>query len=95
MGTSNSKRKSVIIRVCVIAFACYVAFTLISLKVEIERKKNEVKDLNTQINNQEIINEDIQKTLSDDNLDDAIRQAAEEQGYVAQGEEVYIDAAGN
>ncbi len=95
MNSGTNKRKSVIIRLCVIAFACYVAFTLISLKVEIERKKNEVADLNNQINNQEIINEDLEKTLSDDNLDEAIRQAAEEQGYANQGEEIYIDAAGN
>lgn len=91
----KQKRKSVIIRVCVIAFACYVVFTLVSLKIQIERSKQEVEELNTQINNQEIINEELQRTLSDDNLDDAIRRAAEEQGYTAQGEEVYIDAAGN
>lgn len=95
MAIKKQKRKSVLIRVGVIAFACYILFTLVSLKIEIERSKKEVQELNNQIEDQEIINEELEKTLSDDNLDDAIRRAAEEQGYTAQGEEIYIDAAGN
>lgn len=81
----------VVFSVIAIGFIGYVLFTLIAFQVEIVQKRREVESLQSQIAEQEIINEEIKKTLDESDQEELIRRFAENQGYAYQGEKIFID----
>lgn len=85
----------IVFRVIVIGFIGYVLFTLIALQVSIVQKRREVKTLEAQVAEQEIINEETRKTLDESDQEELIRRFAENQGYAYQGEKIFIDESVN
>ena len=54
-------KKSIFLRIALIAFSVYVVVMLVQLQMEITEKKNQIAALDEQISTYEKINDDLQK----------------------------------
>ncbi len=95
----NKKRRgSFLLRIAILAFAVYVVATLVNQQIQIAEKRQQLDELNEQIEIQEIKNEDIEHALtSDDSVKEEYieRIAREGLDYAKPGERVFVNTAGN
>lgn len=80
-------KKSIFLRIALIAFSVYVVVMLVQLQMEITEKKNRIAALDEQISTYEKINDDLQK--QSDNYEYYLEQKAREQGMARPGETIY------
>lgn len=79
-------------------FLVYSAFTIISQSITVSQKKAQLADLNSQLQIQEILNEDIKSVLDYDGEqnDEYMEQIARnELDYIKQGERVFVNISGD
>jgi cell division protein FtsL len=87
----KAKRISVVLAVIFIAVLIYFAVNFFSVRKEIRAKEEELAEIATQYQEQLKQNDELQKTI-DENDEAAIAEKyAREHGYVKTDERVYID----
>ena len=88
----KKKRVSGLAKTATAVFAVYAAFTLVSLQLQNEEKKEEQALLQAQIEEQELRNAEIKALLESENSDDYVARIAREKlGYISPGERVFVD----
>ncbi|MBQ2775089.1 MAG: septum formation initiator family protein [Clostridia bacterium] len=95
MSAAQKKKKktySTILTVVFIALVCYFVISFIGLQTDVKAQKEEIAQINAQVNTQIADNRELNKLLNDSELDDYVeRIAREELGYVFPDERVYYD----
>ncbi len=82
-----------VIAVAVVGFVIYSAITIINQNVLISQKRTQLKELNEQINVYEIQAEYLEnvQNLSGEDQKEYIEKIAKENGYVSDGERIFIN----
>ena len=93
---AKKNRSSTIAKTVFFIFALYASFTLISLQIDISKKRNEINGLSDSIAEQRVRNDALSTTIENSMQDDNIAQIAREKlGYVSPGERVFVDTSSN
>ncbi|WP_416201024.1 MAG: Septum formation initiator [Thermocaproicibacter melissae] len=87
-------RKSILLRVAIVAFAIYAIMLLVQQQAEINAKKQELASVEQQIKIQEIKNDDLRNALGSGQSDYIEKAARESLGYSKPGERVFVNIAG-
>ena len=89
---SKTRKVHPFVKIFVLAFAVYAAFTLVSLQLKIRNKEKEKARLAELISDQELVNSEIRDILECEDDTEYIAQIAREKlGYVSPGERVFVD----
>lgn len=95
----TSKQKgSLILKIAVAAFACYIIYLLISQQVSINNKKTELSEIDSQIAAQEVKNEELKYALEAEGSgtdEYAEEYARGELDYAKSDERVFVNIGGN
>lgn len=92
------KKKYILLYLAIIGFAFYAVVTIVNQSIEIAKKKEELIELQQQINVVEIQTQYIEKVqgYTGDDLDKYIEKIAKEDlGYISEGERIFINVAGD
>lgn len=80
------------VKIFVLAFAVYAAFTLVSLQLQIRNKEKEKAQLALLISDQQLSNDEIRDILECEDDTEYIAEIAREKlGYISPGERVFVD----
>lgn len=91
----KKRRKSFIFKIAVLAFAVYIAATLIYQAVQIRESNGRLLQDKTQLTVQQKQNEQIKRVLSENDNQFMEDVARNELGYSKPNERIYVDASGN
>ncbi len=92
------KKKYILLYLAIIGFAFYAVITIINQNVEIAKKREELTELQQQINVVEIQTQYLEKVqgYTGDDLDEYIEKIAKDElGYISEGERIFINVAGD
>ena len=94
---ARKKKKSggIFAKIILFVFVVYAAGTLISNQVKINRLKNDTAKLDELITTESMKKAQLEQVLSAEIDDDYIKKEAEEQGYAAPNERVFVDVSGS
>ena len=96
--TSANKKKNpgkLIVRLCLVLFAIYVVYNLVVLQMQINEKNQELELLESQIYSQNLVNQQLEESVSAKLTDEEIAEIAREKlGYSLPGERIFIDITG-
>jgi len=95
LKTKQKVQKNFLIRVALIAFGAYLAYSLVSFQVDIARKRATLNEIKQQYDEQTIENEELQRTLDTYGTNEFVeRMAREKLGYAYSDEHFYVDISG-
>jgi len=97
MASTNKKKNpaKMIVRIFFILFAIYVIYNLVILQIQINEKNEELKALENQIYSQNLVNQQLEESVSAELTDEEIAEIAREKlGYSLPGERIFIDITG-
>ncbi len=83
------RKKSVLLRVAIVAFAVYVVASMVQLQLQLSNAQERLDKLNEQTAAQEEINEVLQDQI--DNSDTYKEQQARKQGMARPGETILVE----
>lgn len=92
------KSAHLILYIAIIGFVIYSAFTLVNISMEKSEKEKYLRELEGQINIQEIRNDDLGNIYNyegDELLEYAEEIAREELDYIKKGERIFINVSGD
>ena len=92
MKAVKKKKKSIFLRIALLAFSLYVIITLVQLQMEIGNKKKQLDAVQENILLQQQLNGDLKSKL--ENPDEYIEQEARDQNMVKPGEIVLQEVPG-
>jgi cell division protein FtsB len=87
MRAVKQKKKNIVLRVALAAFAVYVVVQVVSLQIQLRAKQDEVESIQAQIQQQELLNESLKDKVN--NYEIYLEEEAREQGYFLPGEQIY------
>ena len=88
----KKKKVGLATQIFVAVFSIYAAFTLVSLQLEINAKRRERDDLNSQLEAQQVVNAELESLLSADRDERYIAKIARENlDYILPGEKVFVN----
>lgn len=91
----KKRRKNFIFKIAVLAFAAYIAVTLICQAVQIRQSNEKLSLAQSQLTAQKRKNEQSERTLKENDKDFMESVARNELGYSKPNERIYVDASGN
>ena len=88
---------SLLLKFAVVALAVFVVVSLIAQQRQIADKREDLRALQTQLNTQNLKNEELQVSLEDEEglQEYAEKKARSELNYAKPGERVFVDAGAN
>lgn len=89
---TGKKKKSILLRVALIAFSIYVVIMMVQLQLELDASQKLLQGVNDKIAAQQRINEDLE--TKNQNLEQHLEQEAREQGYAKPGEIIIYEIPG-
>lgn len=89
----RKRRTSIIVRAALLCFAVYAVFTIVRLQVDISRKSDELKQIQSEIDTVREENNALRESLELGTTDSYIASVARENGYAVSGERVMIDTS--
>ena len=92
MKTAKKKKKSIFLRVALIAFSVYVIVMLVQLQMDIGKKQKQIDNLQNDIDIYRSMNEDIQN--QSDNFEIYLEPEARDQNMAKPGEIVFKEIPG-
>lgn len=96
MGKSKKTRKSFLGRVCALVFACYFAFVILGLQIEISQRKARLDELEQKIEQQFIENAELKRILANGTDEEYVERIAREKlGFAYPDERVLVDVSGS
>ena len=84
---AGKKKKSIFLRVALLAFSVYVLVSLVQLQMDIQKRQQQLDDINEQIRVQTSLNEDVQNKT--DHYERYLEEKSREQGLARPGETIY------
>lgn len=93
MKTDKRKKKSIFLRIALLAFSVYVIVMLVQLQMELSAAKQNVDNLDQAIQNKQMMVEELENQK--ENYEDYLDQQAREQGYARPGETIYKEIPGS
>ena len=84
---ARKKKKSIFLRVALLAFSVYVLVSLVQLQMDIQKRQQQLDDINEQIRVQTSLNEDVQNKT--DHYERYLEEKSREQGMARPGETIY------
>lgn len=93
MKADKRKKKSIFLRIALLAFSVYVIVMLVQLQMELSARERDLNNLNQTIQNQKMMNEDLKNQA--ENHENYLDQQAREQGYARPGETIYKEIPGS
>ena len=93
MKAVKKKKKSIFLRIALLAFSVYVIVTLVQLQLQIGNEQQRLNKLDEDIQRQVSLNEDIQNKT--DNYEQYLEQRARERGMARPGEVIYKEIPEN
>lgn len=91
----KKRRKSLLLRLAVFSFAVYIAVMLIQQQLQVGRKKTEISSLKLQYQQQLSRNDELQRSLSENNDQYMESVARDTLGYAHPNERIYVNVPGN
>ena len=92
----TKKRKSIILRLVLLAFSAYCIYSISSYAVELIKIKQEQEEYSKQINERQLTVDELQHMLDSEDNSGLIEHAARDKlGYVYSYEQVYTDISNN
>lgn len=92
MKAVKKKKKSIFLRIALLAFSIYVIITLVQLQMDIVNKQKQLDAIQENILLQQQLNGDLQSKR--DNYNDYLEQQARDQNMVKPGEIVFQEVPG-
>jgi cell division protein FtsB len=87
--------KKIIVIVALAVFILYILVSVITINIDIKQRKEELAELNQELENQQILNAELSDMIDSGEVEDyLIRIAREKYGYVFPDEEVFVDISG-
>lgn len=93
MKAEKKKKKSIFLRIALLAFSVYVIVALVSLQVQLNQRRADEAALQNEIERQERINEDLKNKTQ--NSEEYLEQQARENGMARPGEQIYQEIPGD
>lgn len=87
------KRAGFLTKIVVLALLIYMATSLMDLRGRIQTMEHERDGLGQQVTDQRLENQKLAEAIANSDDPEVLEQVARDKGYVAQGEELYIDVA--
>lgn len=95
MKKIHTRKKSLMLRLCVLAFSAYVVVSLVSLQMEIADRRSTLASITEQAETQRLANKEIERQIAlGDDKDYLARIAREKLDMGRADERVFRDAAG-
>lgn len=96
MATKKTKkRKSFFPKFLLFVFVVYAAGSLISNQIKTNRLQNDTEELDEIIATESMKKAQLEEILNSDIDDDYVIKEAQNQGYAAPGERVFVDVSGS
>ncbi len=89
----RKRRTSVVVKAALFCFALYAVVTIVQLQLDINQKKSELKEIESQISVVTSENDALRESLARGTSDAYIASIARENGYAVSGERVMIDTS--
>lgn len=86
---------SLLLKVAVFCFACFMVTMLVGQQISISQKKDELQQLKNELKEQQVVNDELRYDLNEENADYAEKVARRELDYVKPGERVFYNVGGN
>ena len=81
---------SLLLKVAVFCFACFMVTMLVGQQISISQKKDELQQLKNELKEQQVVNDELRYDLNEENA-----VARRELDYVKPGERVFYNVGGN
>ena len=82
-------------RLVFLALVLYFAYAIADIQIDIHRKKKDYEQINHKIEQQQLLRDDLQRSLNNGTDSDYIERIAREKlGYADPDEDVYVDSGG-
>lgn len=95
MAGAKGKRKSVILRILLLAFSVYIIISLTNLQVQLVNRKRELKSGEALLEAKNLQINELVRLLDSGTEAELIEKAARERlGYVYPDEQVFVDLSG-
>ncbi|MCI9576337.1 MAG: septum formation initiator family protein [Clostridiales bacterium] len=97
-GKPKRRKRSIILRIALLAFAVYIVVSIVNQQIQIGQKKQELSTVSQQLNAQNLKNEELKTALETGTTDSdefIQRKAREELNYVKPNERVFVNIAGD
>ena len=92
----RSRRHNFLLRFCAAAFAVYVAFSLVSIQLDVSAERRELESLNASVEAQQAENAQLEHLLEYGDEREFIEYMAREKlGYAYPDEKILIDSSAN
>lgn len=83
----KQKKKNIVLRIALAAFAVYAVIQVVSLQIQIHEKQKEYEWYQAQIQQQELQNEALEENSN--HSEEYLEEGARDQGYFLPGEQVF------
>lgn len=94
-GLAKRRRKSIILRLTLLAFSIYTIISMSQMEMELVEARRQLTDIENQKTEQELKNQELLQLLENGSEKDFIERAARDRlGYVYADEKVYTDMSG-
>ena len=95
MVKRKRRKKNLLLRISVCTFAVYIAFTLISMQLEVAAKRRQLASLTAGVEQQKLANAETERLLELGDDEAYIEYMAHEKlGYAYPDEKIFIDRSG-
>lgn len=91
----KKRRKSLICKLAVLAFAVYVGVTMIFQLIQVKQKSEKIDSIKNQYAEQQKLTADTQRLLSENDQQFMESVARQKLNYAKPNERIYKDASGN
>lgn len=96
MSSKTKPRRSIILKVIILAFFIYMFVTLANLWSTLNKSQHELRELKHAYDNDKKTVEELKVLLDDETDSKIIEKAARERlGYIYSDEQIFIDISGN
>ncbi len=89
MRVVKPKKKSLLLRIALLALSVYVVVSLVQLQLQLDESQRRLDELNDQVHEQETINLVLEDKLK--NSDEYLEQQARKQGLAKPGETILVE----
>lgn len=87
--------KNILVKIALLAFAIYVVAMLVHLQMRISETRSALLSVTAQVEEQQATNAELQRLLSEDNVQYQESVARDKLGYAMPDERIFINVTGN
>ena len=96
MAKTRKRKKSIIIRLAVLCFIVFITFLLVDMQIEVNTKRRQLAQLQSDIEAQKLENAESQRLLELGDDEEYIEKIARDKlGYAYPDEKVFVDQSAN